>query len=47
MNDIAHIISDSPRWLCLNVRSVDARLGFFQKTFDFSGDEGKGLDMKI
>jgi len=47
MNDIAHIISDSPRWLCFNVRSIDARLGFFQKTFDFSGDEVRHMTLGL
>ena len=41
LSEIGHIISCSPSWLCHNVRSIDSRLGFFQKTFDFSGDEGR------
>ena len=40
MDEIAHIVSHSPSWLCYSVRSIDARLGFFQKTFDFVGNEG-------
>jgi len=37
--EICHIVSSAPTWLCFNVRSIDARLGFFQKTFDFIGTE--------
>jgi len=45
--EIAHIISCSARWLCYNVRSIDARLGFFQKTFDFSGDEVRHMTLGL
>ena len=38
--DIAWIVTKCPRWLSVSVRGIDARLGFFQKTFDFLGTEG-------
>jgi len=42
-SDISNIITSSTSWLCFNVRSIDARLGFFQKTFDFLGSEVRHL----
>jgi len=45
MAEIAHIITSSPRWLLYNVRSIDARLGFFQKTFDFVGTEVRQMTL--
>jgi len=41
--EISNIITSSPSWLCFNVRSIDARLGFFQKSFDFLGSEVRHL----
>ena len=38
--EIALIVTKSPRWLSFSVRGIDARLGFFQKTFGFLGTEG-------
>ena len=38
--EIATIVSNSPSWLTFSVRGIDARLGFFQKTFGFLGSEG-------
>ena len=38
--EIATIVSSSPSWLTFSVRGIDARLGFFQKTFGFLGTEG-------
>jgi len=43
MEEISHIITHAPSWLSFNVRSIDARLGFFQKTFDLIGDEVRNL----
>jgi len=45
MPEIAHIVSTAPRWLCFSVRSIDARLGFFQKTFDFVGNEVRAMTL--
>jgi hypothetical protein len=34
---ISHIVSAAPRWLCFVVKGIDGRLGFFQKAFNLSG----------
>jgi hypothetical protein len=34
---IAHIVSMAPRWLCFAVKGIDGRLGYFQKAFNLSG----------
>jgi len=47
LSEIGHIISCSPSWLCHSVRSIDSRLGFFQKTFDFSGDEVRHMTLGL
>lgn len=47
MQDIAHIVTSSPSWLCFNTRSIDARLGFFQKTFDFHGNEVRQMTVGL
>jgi len=36
---IVTLISQSPIWLSLSVKQVDARLGFFQRTFGLTGGE--------
>merc|ERR1719445_701013 len=41
--EIALIVTKSPRWLSFSVRGIDARLGFFQKTFGFLGTEVRQL----
>jgi len=41
--EIATIVSNSPSWLTFSVRGIDARLGFFQKTFGFLGSEVRAL----
>jgi len=40
---IVTLISESPKWLSLSVKQIDARLGFFQKTFDLTGGEVRHL----
>lgn len=35
--EIAIMITDAPMWLSYPVKIIDARLGFFQKTFDLEG----------
>lgn len=47
MDEIAHIVSNAPSWLCYSVRSIDARLGFFQKTFDFVGNEVRHMTVSL
>jgi len=47
MDEIAHIVSHSPSWLCYSVRSIDARLGFFQKTFDLVGNEVRQMTVSL
>ena len=39
-SDILHILTNARAWLIFSVRGIDARLGFFQKTFDLVGSEG-------
>jgi hypothetical protein len=34
---IAHIVTHAPRWLCFAVKGIDGRLGYFQKTFGLTG----------
>jgi hypothetical protein len=34
---IAHIVTQAPRWLCFAVKGIDGRLGYFQKTFGLTG----------
>jgi hypothetical protein len=34
---IAHIVTHAPRWLCYAVKGIDGRLGYFQKTFGLTG----------
>ena len=42
-DQIASIVTQAPRWLLFSVRGIDARLGFFQKTFNFLGPEVRQL----
>jgi len=42
-DEIATVVSSSPSWLTFSVRGIDARLGFFQKTFGFLGSEVRAL----
>ena len=39
-SEILQILTKSRAWLIFSVRGIDARLGFFQKTFDLLGSEG-------
>ena len=41
--EIVSILTSSPAWLLFSVRGVDARLGFFQKTFGLLGPEVRHL----
>ena len=38
--EILQILTKAREWLIFSVRGIDARLGFFQKTFDLVGSEG-------
>ena len=38
--EILQILTKAREWLIFSVRGIDARLGFFQKTFDLVGNEG-------
>ena len=40
-SEILQILTKSRGWLVFSVRGIDARLGFFQKTFDLVGSEGQ------
>ena len=42
-DEISSIVTQAPRWLLFSVRGIDARLGFFQKTFGFLGPEVRQL----
>jgi len=42
-SEILQILSKSRAWLIFSVRGIDARLGFFQKTFDLLGSEVRQL----
>ena len=37
--EVGHILTAAPTWLLFSVRSIDARLGFFQKSLELSGPE--------
>ena len=39
-SEILQILTQAQSWLIFSVRGIDARLGFFQKTFDLAGSEG-------
>jgi len=41
--EIAQLICGSPKWLSFPVTIIDARLGFFQKTFGLEGQEVRDL----
>jgi len=41
--EIAQLICGSPKWLSFPVAIIDARLGFFQKTFGLEGQEVRDL----
>jgi len=41
--EIAQLICRSPKWLSFSVAIIDARLGFFQKTFGLEGQEVRDL----
>ena len=40
---ISKIITECPSWLSYPVKVIDSRLGFFQKSFGLTGDEGRIL----
>ena len=42
-SDIDKIVTGSPSWLLFSVRGIDARLGFFQKTFNLTGSEVRSI----
>lgn len=44
---IAEIITKNPKWLLYEVKFVDNRLGFIQKSLDLSGDEVRQLAVKF
>jgi len=41
--EISEMISGAPLWLSYPVNLIDARLGFFQKTFELTGKQVRGL----
>jgi len=45
--EIAILITDSPKWLSFPVKIIDARLGFFQKTFVLQGVEVRQLAVSL
>ncbi len=36
---IRDILCENPYWLTYSTEEIDSRLGYFQKTFDLTGDE--------
>jgi hypothetical protein len=44
---IAHIVTQAPRWLCFAVKGIDGRLGYFQKTFGLTGISYLSLERRI
>ena len=45
--EIALLICGSPKWLSFPVAIIDARLGFFQKTFGLEGQEVRDLAVRM
>jgi len=45
-DEISHIITSSSTWLAFPVRSIDARLGFFQKSLGFLGNEVRRMTVE-
>ncbi len=44
---VRSVLCDNPYWLTYTVEEIDARLGYFQKTLDLTGDEIRGLAVKL
>lgn len=45
-SDIAYIIQMNPFWLMFSVKRIDARLGFFQREFELTGNQVRQLTLK-
>ena len=44
---VAEIVRGAPNWLEFSVEDVDAKLGFFQKSFKLSGSEVRQLTCRL
>ncbi len=44
---VRNILCENPYWLSYTTEEIDSRLGYLQKTFGLTGDEVRGLAVRL